>query len=89
MWNPINMIFMALHPKPYKKFAIDEDGAKIVREIFDLYGKQGYTIPYIAKKYEGTGILRPNGKPISTGSVLDILKNEKYIGIYTFHDVRN
>lgn len=74
---------------PDGKFAIEESGAKIVREIFDLYGKQGYTIPYIAEKYEGTGILRPNGKLISKGSVLCILKNEKYVGVYTFHDVRN
>ncbi|MDR0797185.1 MAG: recombinase family protein [Nitrososphaerota archaeon] len=63
------------------KLTVNEDEAKIVRLIFDLY-LSGMGIHLIKKELESRGILSPSGSPRwSTASILIILKNEKYVGV--------
>lgn len=62
------------------EWEIDEDEADIVRTIYSLY-LEGYSSPQIADLLTKSGI--PTVKGLSTwssGSVLGILRNEKYCG---------
>jgi DNA invertase Pin-like site-specific DNA recombinase len=63
------------------KLTINEDEAKTVRLIFDLY-LSGMGALRISKELENRGIPSPSGKPIWENiTILRILKNEKYIGM--------
>ncbi|MDR0470965.1 MAG: recombinase family protein [Nitrososphaerota archaeon] len=63
------------------KLSVNEDGAKIVRLIFDLY-LSGIGTKLIGKELENRGIPTPNGGVRwHTSAILDILKNEKYAGM--------
>jgi len=63
------------------KLTINEDDAKIVRLIFDLY-VSGMGTTVLRKELENRGILSPSGSSRWKHTVvLDILKNEKYIGV--------
>ena len=62
------------------KLAINEDEAKIVQLIYDLY-LSGKGIQLLCKELENRAITAPNGGTRwYTTSVLSILKNEKYCG---------
>ena len=69
-----------------KHYVIDEREAEGVRMIFRMYldGK-GYT--EIARALAEKGYRTKSGKNFSKVSLHDILRNEKYIGIYTFNKV--
>ena len=59
---------------------IDEDEADVVRTIYSLY-LEGYSSTQIADLLTKSGILTVKGLSIwSSGSVLGILRNEKYCG---------
>lgn len=59
---------------------IDEDEADVVRTIYNLY-LEGYSSGQIAEMLTKSGIPTVKGKEVwSAGSVLGILKNEKYCG---------
>ena len=59
---------------------IDEDEADVVRTIYNLY-LEGYSSSQIAELLTKSGILTVKGKEVwSCGSVLGILRNEKYCG---------
>lgn len=63
-----------------KKYVIDEEEAKVVREIFSLY-ENGTTVQKIAAVLNSKGIKSPSGGdrwPISELHVM--LANEKYVG---------
>lgn len=68
------------------KLVINEEEAKVVRQIFNSYLNEGKGAYLIAKdlKEKGVKIKRPRNKEESTnwrnGTILDILKNEKYVG---------
>ena len=70
---------------PDKKFIIDPDNAPTVKLVFDLYAK-GKTISEIVQKLNEQGCRTLKGKPFTHNSLRTILKNEKYIGIYTYKD---
>ncbi|MCL2643116.1 MAG: recombinase family protein [Candidatus Bathyarchaeota archaeon] len=62
------------------KLTINEDEAKTVRLIYELY-LSGLGCHLLAKELENRGIVAPNGGARwSNVSVMSILKNEKYIG---------
>ena len=62
------------------KLTINEDEAKIVRLIFDLY-LSGMGIHLVSKELENRGITAPNGDTRwKNSTVLKLLKNDKYIG---------
>ena len=59
---------------------IDEEKAKNVRLIFDLY-LHGYSLSKIVKELKERGVLSPTGKESWTSMAIDkILTNEKYVG---------
>lgn len=66
-----------------RKYIINEEEAKIVRIIFDMTAKD-YTYSEIAKYLNENGYTRREGKPFKT-NFNDILRNEKYKGIYVWN----
>ena len=69
-----------------KKFVIDPKTAPTVRLIFDMYAK-GKTVTEIAKELNSRGLRTLRGGKFTKNSLLSLLKNEKYIGIYTYKDL--
>lgn len=67
-----------------RKIVIDSDRAEIVRYIFEQYSL-GVYVPTIIKALTERGVYR-NGKPFALNTVYQILKNEKYLGIYRNKD---
>ena len=63
-----------------KKVVIDEETAEVVRYIFEQYSLGVYVKDIIAN-LTARGILN-RGKPFARNTVYNILKNEKYSGIY-------
>jgi len=70
---------------PDKKFIIDPETAPTVKLIFDLYA-QGKTASQIIRILNDKGLRTLRGRPFTTNSLRSILKNEKYIGVYTYKD---
>jgi hypothetical protein len=63
------------------KLTINEDQAKTVQLIFDLY-LSGMGVQLVRKELDNRGILSPRGDVYwKNASILKILKNEKYTGI--------
>ena len=67
-----------------KKVVIDEETAEVVRYIFEHYSLGVYVKDIIAN-LTARGILN-RGKPFARNTVYNILKNEKYSGIYRYGD---
>ena len=66
-----------------KKFVIDPETAPTVKLVFDLYA-QGKTIAQIIRILNEKGLRTLRGHPFTNNSLRTMLKNEKYIGIYTY-----
>jgi hypothetical protein len=63
------------------KLSINEEQAKTVKLIFDLYLNQGMGVSLISKELENRAITTPRGNlRWKKESVLQILKNDKYTG---------
>ena len=63
------------------KLTVNEDEAKYVRLIFDLYLNEGMGTYLLCKELENRGIPSPSGSPVwKNPSILRMLRNEKYIG---------
>lgn len=67
-----------------KKYVINEKEAKIVKKIFDLRNK-GYSLNEIITELNKLGYKTKKGKEFKINSLVDLLKNEKYIGIYIYN----
>lgn len=65
-----------------KKFAIDEQTAPIVREIFELYAN-GYIMADIIRQLNEKGYRTVAGGEFKQNSVRGILINKRYNGVYT------
>jgi len=64
------------------KLSTNEDEAKTVRFIFDLYVNGGMGATNVCKELENRGIPSPRGNMRwITPTLLKILRNEKYIGV--------
>lgn len=69
---------------PDKGYAIDEDQAEAVRLIFTMYADgKGYSS--IIDTLNSRGHQSQNGKHFGKNSIHDILRNEKYRGVYIFN----
>lgn len=64
------------------KLIIDEDEAKIVRAIFDMYATQNIGIRTIAARLTEMGYTNRNGNEFSFSTIKNILINPKYMGYY-------
>ena len=71
---------------PDRSYQVDEDGAKIVRMIFDMCA-DGKTLFEIMHYLNDHGYSTARGKPFAKSSLARLLRDERYIGTYTFKDV--
>lgn len=69
------------------KYAIDEETAPIVREIF-MRIADGELKAHIADDLNRRSIKTSKGKAWNKGSFHSILHNERYIGVYIYKDIR-
>lgn len=68
---------------PDKTLSIDIDAANIVRKIFEMYSR-GVTVKEIIDYLNGRRIFTSRGNPYNKNSLHHLLKNKRYIGIYTY-----
>lgn len=71
------------------KIVIDEHDAHVVRELFRLYTTTSVTSHGLVKVLEERGLTRKNGKPLCSGTINHILRNERYCGIFKFREIVN
>lgn len=71
---------------PDKKLVINEREAATVRLIFDLYSR-GFGYGHIIDELNARGCLTKAGRPFGKNSLHDILRNERYNGIYNFSKI--
>lgn len=69
------------------KFAINPAEAEIVREIFSLYN-DGMSPTEISAILNSRGLRTSHGARFNKNSLRSVLRNERYIGIYQFGNVR-
>ena len=79
-------------PYGYKKgddgrYALDEEAAKIVAEIFRRFINDETYID-IARELNSRGVLTKQKKPWKKNSFHNILENERYTGMYIYDDIR-
>ena len=70
---------------PDKRFVIDPETAPTVRLVYDLYAR-GKTMAQIVEILNDKGLRTLRGRPFTHNSLRTMLKNEKYIGVYTYKD---
>ena len=70
-----------------KKLVIDKDKAPAVKKAFELYAA-GATVKEICRVLNDAGYRANNNKPFSANSFSRIFKNEKYIGVYKYGNIR-
>ena len=64
------------------EYIINQEEAKVVKKIYEMF-LQGYGYDKIAQAFPGFRTKR--NKPLGKGSIHDILKNEKYTGVYIYN----
>ena len=69
-------------------YEVDPDTAPIVQLIFEKYAS-GSTMAEIVKYLNGQGYKTARGKPFTKNSLPRILSSEKYIGVYTYDQIRD
>lgn len=67
-----------------KNYVINPDEAEIVKEIFQLFN-DGYSYAEIASRLNEEGHLTKAGNPFTDKSFSDLLRQEKYVGTYTWN----
>lgn len=72
---------------PDGHYAIQPEQAAIVQEIFKLY-RAGYSSASICRILNGQGLTSINGKPFNPQSVLKVISNERYTGMYIWGSIR-
>lgn len=70
-----------------KKLVIDEAGAEIVREAFNLYAN-GSTVAQLCELFNSKGYRTAKNAEFNKNSFRSMFKNERYIGIYKYKDLR-
>lgn len=70
-----------------KKYEVDPVTAPIVQTIFDKYARGNTEVEIITWLNE-KGVKTSRNKPFGKSSLLTILHNEKYIGVYAYQDIR-
>lgn len=70
-----------------KKLVIDEETAPIVREAFRMYA-DGHTVADICRTFNNRGWKTSRGAKFGKSSFSKMFHNERYIGVYTFHEYR-
>lgn len=89
--NALQGIAMGALPLGYKigsnrKYEIDPVGAKVVKMIFIMYS-EGKSATQIVNHLNEKGYKTSKGNKFNKNSLARILRNKRYIGIYTHDDV--
>ena len=71
---------------PDKTYEINPEEAPVVKQIFDMYAG-GKTEFEIIRYLNDSGIRTRKGAVFKKNSLIKMLKNERYIGTYTYKDV--
>ena len=70
------------------KLVIDEDEAKMVRELFELYATDEYSMKQIEEIFWSRGYRNHNGKKIAHTTMSNMISNPKYKGYYVGNKVK-
>ena len=74
--------------KKDKKLVIDENEAVMVRELFELYATDNYSMKQIEDIFWNKGYRNHNGKKISHSTMSNVISNPKYKGYYVGNKVK-
>ncbi len=69
-----------------RKYYVDAEEAKIVREIYERYAS-GETVAEMVRDLNSRQVKTAQGKPFNKNSLHRLLRNKRYIGIYTYKDI--
>ena len=69
------------------RYAIEPEGAAVVRNIFDLYSS-GYSAARICRQLNAQGLRTSRGKNWQPESLMRVISNERYTGVYIWGDIR-
>ena len=72
---------------PDGRYALRPDEAAVVRNIFDLYCS-GYSAARICRILNDQGVKTSRGTRFSPETLLRIISNERYTGVYIWGDIR-
>ena len=67
-----------------QRYEIVEDEAQIIRKIFELYA-DGYGYRQICERLQVLGVRTRQGNYFSKSGIYDIIRNEKYRGVFIFN----
>lgn len=70
--------------KETKTYIINEQEARSVRKIFEMYDA-GFSYNAIIRDLNSKGFKTKTGRAFSKNSIADILRNEKYVGTYIYN----
>ena len=76
------------YKKAYKRLVIDEAEAPMVRELFELYATDQYSMKQIEGIFWDRGYRNMNGNKIAHGTMSNIIANPKYKGYYVGNKVK-
>ena len=71
---------------PDGRYALEPDEAALVRNIFSLY-RSGLSAARICAQLNGQGLLSSRRKPFQPESIMRIISNERYTGVYIWGDI--
>ena len=74
--------------KDNKRLVIDEAQALMVRELFELYASDGYSMKQIETIFWNKGYRNLNGKKIAHSTMANMIANPKYKGYYVGNKVK-
>jgi DNA invertase Pin-like site-specific DNA recombinase len=66
--------------KKRKTIIVDPEREHLVRQMFELYGRGGWSLARLRDEMERRGLRRRNGKPLSINGVGVVLRKPFYIG---------
>lgn len=78
---------LGYRPGPDGTFVLIPEEVAIVREIFNLYDG-GTPVKSIIDIMNQRGLKTSRGNPYSRTSLVKLLRNERYTGVYIFRDIR-
>lgn len=73
--------------KDNKRLVIDEDEAPFIRELFELYSTDQYSMKQLETFFYAQGYRNRNGNKIAHSTMSGIISNPKYKGYYVGHKV--
>ena len=76
------------YKKDNKRLVIDEAQAPMVRELFELYATDRYSMKQIETLFWDRGYRNLNGKKIAHSTMANIIANPKYKGYYVGNKVK-